>query len=140
MPAMSGSRDPLPATLAGAPMTNELTGQQAIQQIASLHGRDMPVVSAEIGQYANGLTVWMSIESDPAGAADMVVRMGERIAGGGSPFELPKPFAAAPGVWITHGMGQTHFFFARGDAVWWLAAEPRLARSALSELIAAAGG
>lgn len=140
MPAMSGSHDPLPAIFAGAPLTNEVTGEQAIQQIASLHGRDMPIVSAEIGQYANGrLTVWMSIESDPAGAADMVARMGERIAGGGSPFAPPKPFAAAPGVWTTHGMGQTHFFFARGDVVWWLAADPRLARSALSELLFAAG-
>ncbi len=140
MPAMSRSDDPLPATLAGAPLTNEVIGSQAIEQIASLHGRDMPVVSAEIGQYANGrLTVWMSTESDAAGAADMVVRMSERISGGGSPFAPPRPFTAEPGVWTTRGMGQTHIFFARGDTVWWLAADPSLARAALSELIDAAG-
>lgn len=138
MPVMSRGDDPLPATLAGAPMTDEVTGSQAIQQISSLHGTDMPMVSAEIGQYANGrLTVWMSTESDPAGAADMVVRMRERISGGGSPFDPPRPFAAEPGVWTTRGMGQMHFFFARGDVVWWLAADPHLARSALSDLMAA---
>jgi hypothetical protein len=140
MPGMSRSDDPLPATLAGAPMTNEVTGPQAIRQIASLHGTDMPIESAEIGQYADGrLTVWMSTGADAAGAADMVVRMGERISGGGSPFTPPRPFAAEPGVWSTRGMGQMHFFFASGDAVWWLAADPGLARSALSELIVAAG-
>lgn len=138
MPAVSRSDDPLPATLAGASMTDEVTGPQAIRQIASLHGTDFPIVSAEIGQYADGrLTVWMSTESDAAGAADMVARMGERISGGGSPFAPPRPFEAEPGVWITRGMGQVHFFFARGDAVWWLTADPSLARSALSELMAA---
>ena len=141
MPAMSRGDDPLPATLAGSPMTNEVTGSEAIQQIASLHGKDFPIVSAEIGQYADGrMTVWMSIESDAAGAADMVVRMGERISGGGSPFASPRPFAAEPGVWSTRGMGQMHFFFARGDSVWWLASDPGLARSALLELIDAADG
>lgn len=140
MPAINGGDDPLPANLAGAPMTNEVTGPEAIRQIASLHGTDLPIVSAEIGQYADGrLTVWMSTESDPADAADMVVRMGERISGGGSPFAPPRPFAAEPGVWRTRGMGQTHFFFARGDTVWWLAVDPSLARSALSELFVATG-
>jgi hypothetical protein len=140
MPAMSRSDDPLPAALAGAPMTNEVTGAQAIQDITSLHGINLPIVSAEIGQYADGrLTVWMSTASDAAGAANMLLRMGRRISAGGSPFAPPRPFAADPGVWATRGMGQMHFFFARGNTVWWLAADPRLARSALSELIVVAG-
>ena len=138
-PTMGRNADPLPATLAGSTITDEVTGAQAIQQIASLHGTDLPIEAAEIGQYANGrVTVWMSIEPDAAGASDMVMRMSERIAGGGSPFAPPRPLAAEPGVWSTRGMGQMHFFFASGDVVWWLAADPDLARSALSELIDAA--
>ncbi len=136
MDASAAAARMLPPTLAGMPVSVDLTGTQAEQQVAKLHDADFPMRAAEIGQYGGGrATVWMSEAPDATSAATQVERMAERIAGGGSPFDPPEPLPDVQGVWVTRGMGQVHYFFARGSGVWWLSADRHLARRALSEIL-----
>ncbi len=129
----------VPSELAGQPLTGHLEGAEAIAAIQRLHGADIPLTEAEVAVYGNGsATIWRSGAPDTATAAEQVERMRDRIADGGSPFDAPHPIRGHTGVYVTSGMGLRHFFFARGTSVWWLAAEPDIARRALLETLEAA--
>ena len=128
----------LPSTLAGLPTTMHLTGPEAVTAASELHIGDVPVDAAEIADYGGGqIVVWVSWSAEPA--EDLVGRMTMAIAEGGTPFSTPRPSGAGDGVWATVGDGQTHLYFARGGAVWWLAADADLARAAVIELLEVAG-
>ncbi len=130
----------LPASLAGLPRTAAVTGEEAVRSVEALHGRGLPVATAEIAEYAGGrATVWMSRSDRPGAARALVERMRRGIAGGGSPFSAPRAVAGQRGVWATEGLGQVHYFFARGGAVWWLSADRALAGAALAALLEVAG-
>lgn len=129
----------LPSTLVGLPTTTHLTGREAVEAVTGLHLGDVPVDAAEVADYGGGRAlVWVSWSVDERADA-LVQRMRARIAAGGTPFRPPRVLAGMPGVWATVGNGQTHFYFARDGAVWWLAAEPDLARAAVTELLEVAG-
>jgi hypothetical protein len=129
----------LPSTLAGLPTTTHLTGAEAVDAVTGLHVGDVPVDAAEIADYGGGkVLVWVSW-STASSAEDLVKEMTVKIAQGGTPFSAPREPARYDGVWVTVGNGQTHFYFARRDAVWWLAADPDLARTAVTELLGVAG-
>lgn len=125
----------LPGTLAGLALTGSVTGPDAVQQVSALHDQRFPITSAEIAQYASGRAmVWVSWSADADAAETMVEQMTARISEGGSPFDAPEPLSGEKGVWVTHGMGQEHFFFSKGNAVWWISADRQIARRALSEI------
>jgi hypothetical protein len=136
----SGSSDPdgapVPMMLADQPLTSYVEGQDAMADVARLHGSTFEMTDAEIAGYGDGVvTIWRSGTADPETALDQVERMRERIAGGGSPFEAPHPLHARPGVYATSGMGQKHFFFASRASVWWVSVMPGMAGPVLSELL-----
>jgi hypothetical protein len=136
--AQARSSRVLPSTLAGLPTTVHLTGAEAVTTVTDLHIGDVPVDAAEIVDYGGGrLVVWVSWSDEPADV--LVDEMTTAIAEGGTPFSMPRPSGAGEGVWATVGNGQTHLYFARGDAVWWLAADGDLARRAIAELLEVAG-
>jgi hypothetical protein len=83
------------------------------------------------------VTIWRSEAPDATRATAQVERMRARIAEGGSPFEIPHRVRGRSGVYVTFGMGQEHFFFARGTSVWWVAVTPSLAGRALPEALEA---
>jgi hypothetical protein len=128
----------LPPTLGGLPGTVHLTGAEAVTTVTGLHIGDVPVDAAEIAEYGGGqVIVWVSWSDEPADV--LVDEMTLAIAEGGTPFSTPRRSAAGDGVWATVGNGQTHLYFARQDAVWWLAADEDLAREAITELLEVAG-
>jgi hypothetical protein len=128
----------LPSTLADLATTTHLAGPEAVTVVTELHIGDVPVDAAEIADYGGGqILVWVSWSAEPA--EDLVDRMTLAIAEGGTPFSTPRPSGAGDGVWATVGNGQTHLYFARDGAVWWLAADADLAREAVTELLEVAG-
>ena len=136
-----GAPPSLPRTLAGMQRDHEVTGEAALEQVAQLHRNDFPVARAAIAHYDGPVgtaMVWVATPGGDDAASGMVRRMAGGISQGGSPFEPPRAFAPEPGVWITSGMGQTHYFFARSDAVWWLSVDSDIATRALDQLLRAA--
>lgn len=141
MPGMAMPSAPhVPYELAGVPLVQTLTGDQALQQIASIHQSDISVVDAVIGYYKGGgheATVWASVTPAAEMARLMDQQMAEAIGGGNTPFSAPEQISG--GVWKVEGMGQVHYFFAAGNGVWWVSADPRLAERSLAQTEAAAG-
>lgn len=136
----SGSADPsgvpVPMMLVDQPLTSYVEGQDAMTDVARLHGSTFEMTDAEIAAYGDGVvTIWRSGTTDPETAVEQVERMRERIAGGGSPFEAPHPLRARPDVYATSGMGQKHFFFPSGASVWWVSVMPGMAGPVLFELL-----
>lgn len=128
----------IPDSVAGQPMTASVQGQEAIAQVAALHGSTFPVTDAAVATYAGGrVTIWVSAAPDAGAAARQVETMTGRIDGGTSPFAVPEPLRGEPGVFTTSGMGQRHFYFASARTVWWIAADPAIARRALTEILEA---
>lgn len=135
------SAAPLPGTVAGLPMVEAITGPEAVEQVSMLHGTDIPVVWAAVGRYEGPdgrAEVWASGSGDRASAVEMTRQMLSGIREGGTPFGPPRRVASERGVWATRGMGQTHYFFARGGDVWWVSADGAVARRALEDALLAA--
>lgn len=129
----------LPASLAGLPATARITGTEAVDVVTGLHFGDVPVDEAEVAEYGGGRAiVWLSWSASVSAAA-LVARMTDRIAAGDTPFSSPRKVSSLRGVYATAGNGQVHYYFSRGGAVWWLAADRGLARRALAEVLGAAG-
>lgn len=141
MPGIGGGRASrlwVPESVAGQPLTASVQGQEAIAQVAALHGSSFPVTDAAVATYAEGrVTIWVSAAPDAGTAARQVEAMTERIDTGTSPFTTPVPLSGRPGVYTTSGMGQRHFYFATAGTVWWIAAEPAIARRALTDILEA---
>ncbi len=128
----------LPSTLGGLPATVHVTGQDAVDVVAGLHLGDVPVDEAEVAEYGSGReVVWVS-RSGTVSADTLVTQMTDRIAQGDTPFSTPRKVPTLRGVFRTVGNDQVHYYFARGEAVWWLAADRALARQALAEILGAA--
>lgn len=128
----------VPESVAGQPMTSSVQGQEAIAQVAALHGSSFRVTDAAVATYAGGrVTIWVSAAPDAGTAVRQVETMTERIDTGSSPFTTPVPLSGRPGVHTTSGMGQRHFYFATAGSVWWIAADPAIARRALTEILEA---
>lgn len=113
-----------------------LTGDEAARQIASLHVGAVRVDEAEIAGYGQDTTVWVATVADAPAAHRMVTAMVRAIDRGGSPFDPPARVAELPGAYETTGNGQTHLFFASGDAVWWLASASATDAIALTKTLA----
>jgi hypothetical protein len=130
----------LPAAVAGLQRSSSLTGKQAIAEIRGLHVTGFPVSWAEVGWYDDGrVTVWSSRGPDGGPSAERLARrMATRLNDGGSPFTPPVPVTWAKGVWTTEGFDQVHFFFAAGDAVWWVSADADVADAALTDVLRSA--
>jgi hypothetical protein len=136
-----GSGPSLPAlrTLGGLPLTSSVTGPDAVEQVAALHGSGFPVRDAFIGTYGGGrATIWVSEAPDRRAASEQVRMMVAAIVGSGSPFVDPRPVKGRSGVFETTGMGQRHYFFARGVTVWWVASDPQLSNAVLDDVLGAA--
>jgi hypothetical protein len=131
------SLEALPASIAGYALSSQLTGLEAVSEISNLHLTGFQVDWAEVGWYGDGqVAAWVSRgPADGPSAARLVDRMAARIGKGDTPFSTPEEVAGLQGVWTTEGADQVHYFFAIGDTVWWLSADPGLGESALTEVL-----
>jgi hypothetical protein len=127
---------PLPPSIAGLPLAEELSGAGAAQNIAELHRQQFPLSGAAVGTYRDAgasATLWVSASPLPLLAAQMVGAMEKAIGRGASPF-VPVEVRQDGGrpVHALTGMGQHHFYFRSGNLVVWLAADERVAEAALA--------
>ncbi len=127
----------VPDTLAGMSISNRLSGDAALQNIARLHGKTFPITDGVVAMYnGHDATVWISSTWLPVMAQKQVTLMTERIKEGQSPFNLMgHKNVAGLTVFELTGLGQTHYYFQRNRQVVWLAVNPELAQQSLTELI-----
>lgn len=133
------SASPLPRTLHGLARTEGLSGEDAAQAIARLHGQALAPAESYVGRYEGdgiGATLYLSRFAAQDQAAEQVLAMTERIRDGASGFGHYRALeiGGIP-VHSVLGQGQIHFFYATGTDVMWVGAHPMLARALLSELL-----
>jgi hypothetical protein len=127
----------LPAQIAGIDLTTSESGDAAITEFTSMHGKEFPVISGDIGHYGNSaITLWIAGTSTETLAAEMVSSMQARIAEGNSPFTPVNEIQDRKRtVYVLEGMGQEHFYFQSKDLVIWLASDPSHAEGAIQQLL-----
>jgi hypothetical protein len=127
----------LPAQIAGLDLSGSESGEAAISEFTSMHGKAFPVTSGSIGYYGNGrITLWLAGTGDKSIAADMVSSMQARIAEGNSPFTpIDEIQNNDRKVYILEGMGQKHYYFQSNHLVIWLASDPSIADQAIEQIL-----
>ncbi len=137
MPATEVVAGAPPHTIAGVPLSQVITGPEAIRSIQQLHGKEFPLVSGAVATYGDGnIVLWVSGAGDEAAAAELTALMTERIAEGRSPFtEEGTRQVDGFTIYDLSGLGQRHFYWQSGDLVLWLAADEALAEDALKEVV-----
>ena len=126
----------IPDTLAGFPLTDQLTGNQAAQDFSQLHGKQFPLTSGAVGFYGNHqATLWVAGAPLKSMAEEMVITMRDRIAEGRSPFTpIGEISDKERTIYSLEGMGQKHYYFQSGNLVIWLAVDTKTSEMALQQL------
>ena len=127
----------LPAKIAGLELNNSASGAAAISEFTSMHGKEFPVISGDIGHYGNGwITLWVAGTASDRIAAEMVSSMRARIADGNSPFTPVSEIQSGNRtVYVLDGMGQKHFYFQSKNLVVWLASDASVADGAIQQIL-----
>ena len=127
----------VPPEIAGFPLAQEISGQEAIDSIHELHGKDFVLVDGAVAAYGvQNVILWVSDAGSESAAADLTDLMKVRIAEGRSPFSDQGSFDVDGFlVYALDGLGQTHYYWQSGRLVLWLAADYDIALSALQETV-----
>lgn len=129
--AEHGAAD-VPATWQGMQRVGLASGDQAIAEMSRLHGKNIPVHAGYRVDYAGTderVTLWVAHVENAAAAQRMVDQMTAGMAAGDTPFSRPGPVdLAGVSAYRTTGMGQEHYYYARDNQVYWLAASAERAR------------
>jgi hypothetical protein len=128
----------VPEAVAGVPVTQKISGADAITEVTLVHGKEFPMTSGVIAIYGDSAaTVWVSSSAQNVIAAQMMQAMTKKIAENRSPFTSTRTRQLkGRRVYELSGMGQQHFYFQSGKLVVWLTVDKAIAEKALGELTA----
>ncbi len=134
-------KPPVPPALGGLKLDHYLKGEEALREIERLHGKKINVKEGYVAHYEGGESkamLYISRASSGSQEEGQVKRMAEGIRKGGTPFyHLKGSRQDGINLYSAIGLGQIHYFYRTGNKVVWLAADPPVARSALSSLLKA---
>lgn len=120
-------------------LLQEMRGDEATQLIDRLHGKGVSPEENHIAFYAdaeNGAVLYLSRYSDELEASSEEQKMARGIKAGNPVFAKYRELSLGDQrVSRCVGMGQIHFFFARGAQLCWLSADPPVAQQALDDLL-----
>ena len=128
----------LPGQIAGLPLTNLTTGQQAIQEINQLHGKAFDLTSGTVGSYGQDhqVIMWVAAAADIPTAVEILVAMRDRIAEGNSPFTLTGELQNGNRtIYTLDGLDQVHFYFQSGKQIVWVAADAPLVEKTMQGVV-----
>lgn len=109
----------------GMTLKAHTAGDAALAALDSHHGRPLQLAGAQMARYEGedaDLTVWVAVAGDPGEAWDLVDRMTRKISSAAG--RLSPPVALHLGDLVIHkaiGGEWQHFYYVRGDRVYWLA-------------------
>jgi len=127
----------VPQSIAGLQLSQVITGQEAIDSIHQLHGKDFPLSGGAVATYGTqNAILWISGTGGERDAADLTELMKTRIAEGRSPFIDQGSFKVdGTLIYALEGLGQVHYYWQSGSLVLWLAVDQELAISALQQIV-----
>jgi len=127
-----------PKALGDLKLLHALRGEEALQAINRLHGKEVAGKDSYVGHYEKNGSVamlYLSRTSSSSQAARQLKQMGERIEKGDTPFyHLKASKQGGITVYSALGQGQIHYFYRQDSDVIWLAADAPIAKQALADL------
>ena len=126
----------IPQDVADLPLTQLIAGQEAIESIQQLHGKEIQLVDGVVAIYGDQRVIlWVSDAGSVSAAVELTELMEVRITEGRSPFEELGDFDLdGMTIYALKGMGQNHYYWQSGNLVLWLAVDGILAEDALHEV------
>lgn len=132
---------PLPDAIQGMKLQETLRDGRADSVITQLHGKTVTAAKNFIGRYRSSHysgTLYLTIYPDSVQALNALTAMATRIQdpqiGGQMGFihvrELPQ---YGRHVYITLQKQRAHFFFVKGNSLYWLDVNPAIAMNAIRE-------
>ena len=128
----------LPEQIAGYQLSKQITGSEAVDEFAQLHGKHLAVTSGAKGIYGewNAVTLWVATADTTERANTLLVDMELKISEGRSPFTFKDPVQDGNRtIYRLDGMGQSHYFFQSGKNLVWLSANPNIADQSLKQVL-----
>ncbi|MDA8443301.1 MAG: hypothetical protein M0Z55_13155 [Peptococcaceae bacterium] len=122
-----------PQQLAGMNKSYAMSGDDAMNSLATLHGTDVQLVSADIVDYANGnstkMIIWYSVTPDQANAAQLLKEIIAKLAQStGYTDRKTVVIGGIPMHYDSSSDGYLHYLWQSGNRVIWLdvkAANPK---------------
>lgn len=115
----------VPQALAGTPILTSVRGPAALAEVNRLHGTTIAGDDALIARYQDGTTLWISASPSALDASRLLWRMNRRMAGGTELFDAPRTQEwRGRTVFVTEGLGQTHYYYQSGTRVLWVSVPP----------------
>lgn len=137
-----------PQALQGLPLSQIVSGPQAVAMISKLHGSDISVRQGYIASYIGSqgqIMIWVSESDNEKGAVELFEIMDERIAAPGQtglgqpPFTDRRPLNLnGKKVIAVKGMGMENYYYQIGNKVYWVAAggvDPMKALEAVMKIL-----
>ncbi len=107
--------------------------------IARLHGKEVAPLQSYIGAYHDGprhIMLYVSVFESEDQAQSLLAAMSKRIGQGSSGFGHHVRFRVRDReIHMVLGQGQVHYFYVKGQSVYWLGLPPDLAPAGLAELL-----
>lgn len=120
-------------------LMHALRGNEALQAINRLHGKELASAEGYVAHYEKNGLVAMLYVSRPARSsmsAAQIEKMAAGIRTGKTPFShLKARERKGTTVYSAIGQGQIHYFYRRGADVIWIAADPPVAKEALEQFL-----
>lgn len=112
----------IPQKLGAVILTEAVTGQEAIDDMSMLHGKDVGLTGGWVGHYQSRGTAFVGETVDETGAAQLLEAMVARIGAGNRVFtNLKSTQIDGQKLYFVTGQGQNHYFYQKGNKVIWLA-------------------
>jgi len=128
-----------PKTVGALRLVHALRGEEALQAINRLHGKELAAADAYVAHYERNSLVAMLYVSRPASSTmtgAQIERMATGIRAGKTPFShLKSSERNGTTVYSALGQGQIHYFYRQGADVIWIAADPPVAREVVEYLL-----
>lgn len=129
----------LPAMLGSLQLTGDYSGEEAREIVNRMHDKSVSPDENLIGTYRSPegeATLYISMYGEPSAAEKDFRKMILLIQPGSPVFrDFQQMSVAGKEVGFCRGLGQWHYFFARGNVLYWLAADEPVARMAILHLL-----
>lgn len=119
-----------PESLGELTLKEAYGGARAKREIEQMHGGKITIARGFVAFYSDAggersATFWLSEAQDEQEALDLVRKMEQSIARGGTPFspleEITVPGLGVISVYATQGMGQFHYIWVKKRWIVWVA-------------------
>lgn len=114
----------VPKKIASIPLAEAISGQEAIQQIAMMHGKDISLDEGYIAKYISGgteVTLWISISPSREEGEELFRLMDEKMPASKVFKNRQEIVVRSKKVIKVDGMGQEHYYWVSGKYNYWVA-------------------